>query len=143
RRARRAHREYGSSRAEPAREPVGRAVIERAGRLAHPARRRDGTLELLDAAQRGAYDDGDALGSGGGGRAGKETLRRAQEDLRAATPRAAPLRPRLELLDPSAPPDPQVVHREPLDHAKAGAPGDEPRPEPVEVSAEWGHSSGG
>ena len=142
-RARRAHRENGTARAEPAREPVGGAVVERTGGVTEPPCPRHGPLELLDSAQRGAYDDGDALGSGRDGRAGQQVLSRGQQELCGAASRAAGLRRRLELLDFAAAPNPQVVHREALDHGNAVAPGDEPRPERVEVGAERGHGPGG
>jgi hypothetical protein len=104
---------------------------------------RDGALELLDPAERRAHDDGDTLGSGRKGRAGEKVLRRGQQELRGATSGAADRRHRLELLDLAAAADPQVVHREALDHRNAIGAGHEPRPEAVEVGAERGHGPGG
>jgi len=64
-RTRRADREHGASSAEPPGERVRGAVVERTHRVAHPAARSEGALELADTAERRAEDDCDPLGLSG------------------------------------------------------------------------------
>ena len=142
-RTRRAHREHGAPSAEPSGERVRGAVVERTHRVARPAARREGALELADTAERGAEDHCHPRGLGGDRRTSEQVRGRGEQELRGPTSHAARAGHRAKLLDLAPAPDPEIVDREALDHRDAVAAGDEPRPERVEVSAERGHDSRG
>jgi len=127
--------------AEPAGERVSRAVVERVHRLPWASAGSQSALELLDAAERGAEDDGDPLGRGRDRGASEKVLCRGEQELRGAAPDATAAGRRAQLLDLAAPPHPQIVDREALDRRDAVAAGDESRPERVEV-AERGDRAG-
>ena len=122
---------------------MGRTVVERPDGVARAAARRQGALELLDAAERRAEDDRHSLGRGGDDGAGQEVLGCGQQDLRGATPCPAALRQGPQLLELAPAAHAQILHGEALDHRDAVASRDEPGPERVEVGAERGHGSGG
>src|SRR5262249_51756816 len=128
--------------AEPASERVGRAVVERVHRVPRASAGRHGALELLDAAERRAEDDGDARGLRRDRGARQEILGRRQQELRGTAPDASAAWQRPKLLDLTAAPDPQIVDGEALDRGDAVAAGDESRPESVEVAAERGNRAG-
>src|SRR5256712_5799520 len=134
--ARRAGRGDGYHRStgpEAQRERARGPVVERRRRPTRARVARQRLLALLHAAERRPQDDGDAGGWSVEGRPRAQVVGRGEQEL--GRPAVSPSLT-LELLDLAAEADAQVAHREALDARNAVHPGDEPRPERVEVGAD-------
>src|SRR2546428_1958695 len=134
--ARRAGRGDGYHRStgpEAQRERARGPVVERRRRPTRARVARQRLLALLHAAEPRPQNDGDAGGWSVEGRPRAPGVGRGEQDLRR--PAVAPSLT-LELLDLAAEADAQVAHGGALDARNAVHPGDEPRPERVEVGAD-------
>jgi hypothetical protein len=118
-----------------------RTVVERGGGHARPALDHR-PLAFLDAAQRGADDDGDPCGIGGQRGAREQIVGGQRQQRRRAAARQPSLARRAQLLDLAAAPHAQIVDAEAFDGRNAIDAGAERRPERVEIQPERRRDTG-
>ena len=112
--ARGGHGQHGAAGGQALGQRVRGAVVQPPGRRPHAALA-ERALALLDAAERGADDDGDARGIRGQRGARKQVVGGQQQQRGRTAARQAAVPERAQLLDLAAAPHAQVVDAEPLD----------------------------